>query len=241
VTAGAGGSSGRWIERHRRAEIVLFDLDGTLSDSARGILASLHHAFAVNGLPPLPPEVERAILGPPFYESLPPLIGTAALPDVIAAYREHYGAHGMFDTAAYDGIVDLLAALRARGVRLAVATSKPEHYAVPIVEHLGMIGFFETVGGDELDGSLPTKALVLGKVLGRLGNPDPSTVLMVGDRSHDVVGAREHGIDAVGAGWGYGLPGEFESARPVLVCASPAELAVALGLPIPDERDAAAS
>ena len=110
--------------------VVLFDLDGTLSDSAAGILASLRHAFAVNGLPPLSAEVERAILGPPFYESLPPLIGDVALPAVIAAYRAHYGAGAMFDTTVYEGVVDVLATLHATGVRMAVATSKPEHYAV---------------------------------------------------------------------------------------------------------------
>lgn len=233
--------TGRWTERHRRPEVVVFDLDGTLSDSARGILASLRHAFAVNGLPPLAPEVERAILGPPFYESLPPLIGDVGLGDVIAAYREHYGAEGMYDTTAYSGIEDLLAGLRARGVRIAVATSKPEPYAVPIVEHLGLATYFETVGGDDLAGSLPTKAQVLDKVLGRLGRPDPARVLMVGDRSHDVVGARAHGIDTVGAGWGYGLPGEFAARPPVLVCATPHELAAALELPIGDGRDAEAS
>ena len=76
-----------------------------------------------------------------------------------------------------------------------MATSKPEHFAVPIVDHLGMAAYFETVGGDELDGSLPTKALVIDKVLARLGRPDPVDVIMVGDRSHDVQGARAHGID----------------------------------------------
>jgi phosphoglycolate phosphatase len=116
-------------------DVVLFDLDGTLSDSAPGILSSLRHAFAVNGLPPMHADIERAILGPPFYESLPPLIGDADLTSVIAAYREHYGAAGMFDTQPYEGIREVLSVLRERGVRLAVATSKPEYYAVPIVDH----------------------------------------------------------------------------------------------------------
>jgi phosphoglycolate phosphatase len=242
---GDSGAAGRWAERHRDPAVVLFDLDGTLSDSAPGILASLRHAFAVNGLPPMEPHIERAILGPPFYESLPPLIGDAVLGEVIAAYREHYGAQGMFDTRPYAGIREVLSALHGRGVRLAVATSKPEYYAVPIVEHLGMTEYFETVGGDELDGSLSTKALVIGKVLDRLGAPDPGTVAMVGDRSHDVFGAREHGIDTIGAGWGYGLLGEFDIARPALVCATVADLASALGVPgfapSTGERDAEAS
>jgi phosphoglycolate phosphatase len=213
--------------------VVLFDLDGTLSDSAPGILAALRHAFAENGIPPLDPVTERALLGPPFYESLPPLIGGAGrLPAVLASYRMHYSNGSMYDTTAFEGIPDVLAAARARGMRLAVATSKPEPYADPIVEHLGLAQYFETVGGDELDGSLATKALVIDKVLGRLGRPDPSTVLMVGDRMHDVVGAREHGIGCVGAAWGYGPPGELEAARPLAICARPRELLGVLGLEV---------
>jgi phosphoglycolate phosphatase len=222
------------------ADVVLFDLDGTLSDSAPGILASLRHAFAANGLPQLDPVIERGLLGPPFYESLPPLIGDVDLGSVIASYRERYGAGGMFDTAAYAGVVDVVRALSAAGRRLAVATSKPEHYAVPIVERLGLLEHFETVGGDELDGSLGTKALVIGKVLGRLGDPPAATVMMIGDREHDVRGAREHGIDCLGAGWGYGAPGELERAGAVRVCATPSDLLAPLGLADVD-HDAAAS
>jgi phosphoglycolate phosphatase len=213
------------------AAVVLFDLDGTLSDSAPGILGALRHAFAVNGLEPLDPATERELLGPPFYESLPPLIGGEdRLPAVIEAYRAEYARTGMFETVAYDGIRDVLVTLHRSGVRLAVATSKPEYYAVPIVEHLGVADFFETVGGDELDGSLRTKALVIEKVLRRMDAPDPADVVMVGDRAHDVLGAREHGIRCVGAGWGYGSPGELARVGADPVCAHPRELLPALGL-----------
>jgi len=180
-------------------------------------------------------DTERRVLGPPFYESLPPLIGDVPLGDVIAAYREFY-ATAMFDTVAFDGVPAVLETLRADGIRLAVATSKPERYAVPIVEHLGLAGLFEVIGGDALDGSRGTKALVIGHVLARLGDPDPSGVLMVGDRSHDVLGARAHGIGCLGAGWGYGLPGELEAAHPLAICRTVAELAMVL-----EGHDAAAS
>jgi phosphoglycolate phosphatase len=113
---------------------------------------------------------------------------------------------------------------------MAVATSKPEHYAVPIVEHLGLTHYFVTIGGDEPDGTLATKALVIEKVLSRLGGVDPSRALMVGDREHDVYGAREHGIACVGAGWGYGLPGELAAAGADPICTAPRELLAALGL-----------
>jgi phosphoglycolate phosphatase len=219
------------VRRERAPEVVLFDLDGTLSDSAPGILASLRHALAVHGLPPLDPVTERELLGPPFYESLPPLIGEDMLWPVIESYRARY-AEAMFTARPFAGVVELVAAAHAAGRRLAVATSKPEHFAIPIVEHLGLDGYFETIGGDELDGSLRTKALVIEKVLARLGGPDPSDVIMIGDRSHDVIGAREHGIATIGVRWGYGMPGELERARPAAICATPAGVADILGLDV---------
>ena len=209
--------------------IVLFDLDGTVSDSAPGILSSLRHAFAVNGVAPLDPATERGLLGPPFYTSLPPLVGEDKVWPVISSYRERYET-AMFDTTVYTGVPELLTALRDGGHALAVATSKPEHFAVPILERLELAGLFETIGGDDLDGTRGTKALVIDAVLERLGRPDPAGVTMVGDRAHDVIGAREHGIDCIGVGWGYGQPGELEAAGAARICSTPAEVADALGV-----------
>ena len=210
---------------------VLFDLDGTLSDSAPGILAALRHAFAENGVSPLDDDTARTLLGPPFYTSLPPYLPAGVeLWDVIDSYRAFYRAGAMYDTTAYPGIADALAAVREAGATMAVATSKPEAQAVPILERLGFADFFVTVGGDLDDGSRGTKALVVQEVLRRLGDPSPDTVLMVGDREHDVLGARAFGIETVGAGWGYGAPGELEAAGARHVCGTPAELPAALGL-----------
>ena len=192
--------------------VVLFDLDGTLSDSAPGILAALRSALAAHGVGPLTAEQERELLGPPFAESLPPLVGADQMESFIAAYRDHYGAGGMFDTVPYPGVPDLVAALAERGVRMAVATSQPEHYAVPIVDHLSLPASFETICGDTLDGLRSSKALVVGEALSRLGDPAPESVLMVGDRVHDVRGAAAHGIVTAGAGWGYGTPAELAGA-----------------------------
>lgn len=191
--------------------VVLIDLDGTLSDSAPGILSSLRRAFADIGVPPLNEATERSLLGPPFYESLPPLIGADRVPAFIDAYRGHYDT-AMYETRVYDGIVDVLADLRELGLTLAVATSKPEFHAVPIVEHLGIVDYFETIAGDALDGSRDSKAKVIAEALRRLGSPTPDEVLMMGDRSHDVDGARAHGIGCLGAGWGYGAEGELAGA-----------------------------
>ena len=209
--------------------VVLFDLDGTLTDSAEPILGSLAHAFAVNGLPALEPQVARSLLGPPFYESLPPLVGEELLWPVIDAYRARY-ATAMLDAPVYAGMAELLVALAADGRRLAVASSKPEVHVRAILAHHGLAGHFETIGGDELDGTLGTKALVIDRVLERLGRPDPGTVRMVGDRVHDVSGAREHGIATLGVRWGYALPDELEDAGVAGICEAAADLATALGL-----------
>jgi phosphoglycolate phosphatase len=208
-----------------RFDTVLFDLDGTLSDSAPGILASLQAGFADCGLPWLDERTARALLGPPFWRSLPPLVGKDRVDAVVAAYRRHYvDGGGMFDTMAYDGIDEVLRALSDSGVRLAVATSKPEQHAVEIVEHLGMTGFFDTVGGDTLDGQRDSKAMVIGEVLERLGNPDPASVLMVGDRSQDVLGAAAHQLRCAGALWGYGSIEELTEAGASPICKKPADL-----------------
>lgn len=213
------------------AGLLIFDLDGTLSDSAPGILAALRHAFAENGVAPMDAVTEQTLLGPPFYTSLPPLIGgDEKLSAVIAAYRSHYAAGSMYDTRVYPGVVEVLRAAQVTGRRMAVATSKPEHFAVPIVERLGLAEYFEVVGGDTIDGERDTKALVIASVLDRLGDPDPEDAVMIGDREQDVFGARTHGIGCVGAGWGYGLPGELSAAGAAPICAQPLELLATFGL-----------
>jgi phosphoglycolate phosphatase len=127
-------------------------------------------------------------------------------------------------------MADVLDYLAGCEVVLAVATSKPEPFAIPIVEHLGFARYFATVGGDELDGSLRTKALVIEKVLRRLSLEPSDSVVMVGDRAHDVIGARSHGLRCVGAGWGYGMPGELAKAGADPICERPADLLAALGV-----------
>jgi phosphoglycolate phosphatase len=205
--------------------VVLFDLDGTLSDSAPGILGSLQAAFADFDLPWVDDRTARSLLGPPFWHSLPPLVGESRVAGVVDAYRKHYvDDGGMFQTARYDGVVEVLETLSDKGIQMAVATSKPELHATTIVEHLGFIDHFETVCGDTLDGKRDSKALVVGEVLDRLGNPDPVTVLMVGDRSHDVLGAAAHGVHCAGALWGYGSPEELTAAGALRLCARPDEL-----------------
>lgn len=217
------GTRGRSTAGRTRA-LILFDLDGTVSDSASGILASLRYAFDVHGLPRLDVATERTLLGPPFHQSLPPLLGDVPLATFSATFRARYHSGAMFDATVFAGMAQLIAELHRAGVVLAIATSKPEISAVPIVEHLGLSKYFAVIGGDDQHGS-GTKAGVIGRVLARLGDPDPATVLMVGDRVHDVDGAQKYGIDCIGVRWGYAPPGELEAARTLALCSTVPELA----------------
>jgi phosphoglycolate phosphatase len=184
-------------------ELVIFDLDGTLTDSAEGIVASFLHALSHIGAPVPEGDLVAQIVGPPMDQTFHGMgLGedTAA---AIAAFRAEYGARGWAINTLFDGIVPLLVDLRAAGVRLAVATSKLEPTAQRILAHFGLDEHFEVIAGADPDGSRHTKFDVLAHALDQL-HPLPERVLMVGDRSHDVEGAAAHGIDTVVVGWGYG-------------------------------------
>jgi phosphoglycolate phosphatase len=209
--------------------VVLFDLDGTLSDSAPGILSSLQASFADHGVPWVDDATARSLLGPPFSHSLPPLVGEDRLAGVVDSYRKYYvDGRALLDCRLYGGMAALLAELGGRGLRLAVATSKPEPHAIEVISHLGLASHFETIGGDTIDGARDSKALVVGEVLRRLGNPDPESVLMVGDRSHDVLGSAAHGISCAGVLWGYGTATELIEAGARTLCSVPADITALL-------------
>ena len=184
-------------------QLVIFDLDGTLTDSARGIVSSFRHALGEIGAAVPDGDLASRIVGPPMHHTLRAMgLGDNA-DAAIAAYRADYTTRGWAMNSLFDGIAELLADLDAAGVRLAVATSKAEPTAQRIIAHFGLDQHFEVVAGASVDGSRASKADVVAHALAQLG-PLPDRVLMVGDRSHDVEGAAEHGIDTVVVGWGYG-------------------------------------
>jgi phosphoglycolate phosphatase-like HAD superfamily hydrolase len=183
--------------------LVIFDLDGTLTDSAQGIVASFRHALSVVGAAVPEGDLVGIIVGPPMHHTLREMGLGEQADAAIAAYREDYLTRGWAMNRPFDGIPALLADLRAAGVRLAVATSKAEPTAHRILTHFGLAGHFEVIAGASVDGLRATKSEVVKHALAQL-EPLPDRVLMVGDRSHDVEGAAEHGIDTVAVGWGYG-------------------------------------
>lgn len=213
--------------------LVLFDLDGTLVDSGPGIRASIRHATTAVELPEPTPEQLRDLIGPPFPAAFRDVLGVdlATAEVMMTAYRELYGGGAMFDVEPYEGIREALDELVVRGDVLAVATSKPAGYAREIVEHLGLTGRFAGgVHGAAQDGSVAGKAAVVGLALTQHAaqhGGDPVAGL-VGDRHHDVEGARHHGLPSIGVSWGFGGRAELEAAGAAAVVDKPAEIAAAL-------------
>ncbi len=184
---------------HSPFDTVIFDLDGTVSDSAPGILASLDHAFTETGYPP-PPDLRRFI-GPPFQTAFRSEgFSPAEITILMASYRAHYWDIGAFVNTVYSGIEELLDGLAGEGFRIAIGTSKPEPTARRILEYFGYTERFDVIGGATFDMTRATKSAVLRYVIEQLG---PARPVMVGDRYHDVEGAAEHNIDCVGVRWGY--------------------------------------
>ncbi len=186
-----------------RPQLVIFDLDGTLTDSAPGIVASFRHALGTVDAEVPSGDLAGRIVGPPMHVTLAQLGLGDQVDAAVAAYRADYTRRGWAMNTLYDGITDLLADLAAAGVRLAIATSKAEPTALRILEHFGIAERFEVIAGASLDGTRAAKADVVAHALQQLG-PLPERVLMVGDRAHDVEGAAEHGIATGVVGWGDG-------------------------------------
>lgn len=217
-------------------DAVLFDLDGTLTDSAPGIIASVCYAVDALGLPQPTMEQLRSFLGPPLAHSFGQVLGLGQ-DDValaIAAYRERYHDVGLFENAVYPGVRETLQALLDRGLVLAVATSKPTVSATRILERFDLAEYFAWIGGALLDRSRDSKAAVIAHVMDELDGRGPwrmgEAITMVGDREHDVVGARLHGIDTIGALWGYGSQAELVSAGAIALVDQPPDVVPALDL-----------
>jgi phosphoglycolate phosphatase len=208
--------------------MVLFDLDGTLVDSAPGIWASIRVVAAELRLPEPTPAQLRAMVGPPLQEGFAATFGLRAddVDRAIVAYRAFYSAGAMLDAPPYPGIPELLGQLRSAGTTLAVATSKPEDFAVRILAHVGLLAEFASVHGATLDGAVRHKEQVVAAALA--AHPDGARPVLVGDRAQDVLGARVHGLPCIGAGWGPAPEGELAAAGAAVVVATPAEVPAAL-------------
>lgn len=206
---------------------VLLDLDGTLSNSLPGIARSMQYAFAECGHEPPTDDAVRAVIGPPLEVSFPILgIPVTDVTTVVAKYRERYNDIGLFENELYEGVPEMLDALLATGVDLALATAKPEAIARRITAHFDVARHFVfEAGASPLPGdSRRSKDQVITYCLGELGIDPGDHVVMVGDRDHDVEGALANGIDCVGVAWGFGSTDELVGAGAAAVAHHPADV-----------------
>ncbi len=207
----------------RRFDTILFDLDGTLTDNGEGITNSIAYALRKFGITPPPREELNKLIGPPLRESFVQHFVSEDRGDLaVEYYREYFRPHGIFENHVYDGVRQLLDRLKAEGVTLAIATSKPEIFAKQVAEHFDLARYFTVIAGSLMDGGRTDKAEVIGYCLDLLGRPERA--LMVGDRRHDIIGARRAGLPAVGVAYGYGSREELEEAEALAVIGQPLEL-----------------
>ncbi|QDW74191.1 HAD family hydrolase [Lachnospiraceae bacterium KGMB03038] len=207
-------------------DVFLFDLDGTLTDSSVGITKSVIYALKKYGIEEEDQKKLYAFIGPPLTESFQKFYGFSAEQSIEAVeyYREYYREIGIFENKVYEGMKETLRQLKEKGKRLMVATSKPEPFARRIIRHFGLASYFEYVAGMELDGGRGTKAEVIAYALQSCGIDDRGKTVMVGDREHDVIGAKKEGLDCIGVLYGFGSREELEKAGADWIIEKPEEL-----------------
>lgn len=190
---------------------ILFDLDGTLTDSGEGIINCVIYALEYFGLPIPPRDSLRYFVGPPLHESFVRQgVPAAHAEEAVAVYRERYVPTGMFENKPYPGVRELLETLKTEGHTLYVASSKPEWMCVQILQHFHLDSYFEQICGATMDTSRTNKEAVIEYLIRENGRTD--NMVMVGDTKFDVIGAKAHGIPCIGVSWGYGTVSEMRKA-----------------------------
>lgn len=212
-------------------DVILFDLDGTLTDSGLGVGNGVKYALGELGYKiPAGAELHK-YLGPPLWSSFKDFAGMSdeEVPQAVKLYRKYYNETGAYENAVFEGIPELLTDLNNAGKRLAVATSKVDYAAVNILRHFNLDHHFEVIAGGDEDGSVRgTKSLVIKHALNELSLGNPTSIVMIGDREHDVHGAAEHGLPTIGVTWGYAADGELAAAGAAQIVTSVTQLRQAL-------------
>lgn len=198
---------------------VLFDLDGTLTDPKIGITKAAQYALKkfdihIDNLDDL-----EKVIGPPLKESFSNFYGLSEMDSnkAIDYFRDYFKSKGIYENIPYSNIEELLTSLKDNDMHLAVATSKPTVFAKQILEHFKLIDFFEVVVGSNLDNTRTDKAEIIEEVLNQLSVIDLSEVIMIGDRKHDLIGARKRSVDSIGVTYGYGSLEELKEENPKFI------------------------
>lgn len=217
----------------KKYQYLFFDLDGTISDSGPGIVGSVLYAAKQMGQDPGNPKALLKFVGPPLPESFREHFGYSPeeIEQAVKHFRSYYQEKGIFENTMYEGMDSLLEAVTKAGFTCVIATSKPEPFARIIIERYGLAEHFRYIAGSTIEETRTKKDEVIAYALESCGITDPSAVLMVGDRQHDVLGARKNGIDCVGVLYGYGSREELEEAGAIAIAETvPALLSYLLSL-----------
>ncbi len=211
-------------------DTVLFDLDGTLIDSSQGIVNSFIYALEKYGAPIKERNFYLRFIGPPLLTSFASLgYNNEESEKLISLYREYYVERGMMEITLYPGMAELLQRLKSHGKRLAIATSKPERFAIPIIDSLNLSDCFDFIGGAYSDAYRSEKEEVIEYTLQSLSISDHSSVVMVGDKSFDIFGAKQNGIDSIGVLFGFGTREELSAAGATFIAETVDEIEYFVG------------
>lgn len=208
--------------------IAIFDLDGTITDSGTGIINSIRYALEKYGLPVPEEKVLRTFIGPPLKEQFQAVCGLNEEESarMVDAYREYYTEKGIFENSVYSGVPEMLERLKESGARILMATAKPEKFAKRIAEHFDFAKYFEFIGGACMDGRRTDKYDVIEYVLDSCGisEEEKKDAVMIGDRSHDMIGAAKAGLHSLGVLYGYGSREELASAGAAMTAETPGDI-----------------
>ena len=205
---------------------ILFDLDGTLSDSSQGIINSIIYALEKYDVNDYDMPLLRKFLGPPLHESFEKFMGVAKEKSLQAVklYREYFSSKGLFENEIYGGVSDLLQNLKENGKTLIVATSKPQLFTDRIMEHFNLAKYFDFIAGSNMDTTRSKKAEVIEYALSECNIKDKSKVVMIGDRAEDMIGTQTVGVDSIGVEYGYGTFDELKNAGATYIVKTVGEL-----------------
>ena len=203
-------------------DAILFDLDGTLTDAGPGITKSIQYALSKFGI--REQNLDRLVpfIGAPLFDSLRNRysLEEPEARQAVEFYREYYSDFGIYENAVYPGIPELLRELREKGKKLGVATLKPVVFADRVLNNFGLDDYFDLVAGSGLDAAGLSKTQIIQQALSKLTDVSKEKVVMVGDRGHDVIGARKNGIDSIAVTYGYGTLEELQNANPMHIADS---------------------
>lgn len=209
-------------------KIAIFDLDGTITDSGPGIVNSIRYALEKYSLPVPEEKVLRTFIGPPLKEQFQAVCGLNEEESarMVDAYREYYTEKGIFENSVYSGVPEMLEQMKEAGVRILMATAKPEKFARRIAEHFDFAKYFEFIGGACMDGRRTDKYEVIEYVIRQCGisEEERESAVMIGDRSHDMIGAAKAGLHSLGVLYGYGDRAELEGAGAEMIAETPEEV-----------------